>query len=39
LSQSNSRHRSPNPAVVAGTPNLHRSNTGGINGTGMRRKF
>jgi hypothetical protein len=36
---SNIRHRSPNPAVVAGTPNSHIGSTGGISGTGMRRKF
>jgi hypothetical protein len=34
----NERHRGPNPAVVGGSVNLHRSNTGMINGTGMARR-
>jgi|SRR5208337_1732132 len=34
----NGRHRGPNPAVVGGSPNSHRSNTGAINGTRMNRK-
>ena len=37
-SLNNVRHRSPNPAVVGGSPNLHSSNTGAINGTRMNRK-
>jgi hypothetical protein len=32
------RHRSPNPAVVGGSPNLHSSHTAAINGTRMNRK-
>jgi hypothetical protein len=32
------RHRGPNPAVVDGAANLHRSNTGAINGTGINRR-
>ena len=32
------RHRSPNPAVVGGSPSSHGSNTGAINGTRMNRK-
>ncbi len=38
LSPNNVRHRGPNPAVVGGSPNLHSSNTGSINGTRMNRK-
>jgi hypothetical protein len=38
LSPNNVRHRSPNPAVVSGSPNSHSSNTGSINGTRMSRK-
>ena len=34
----NMPHRSPNPAVIGGSPNLHRSDTGRINGTRMNRK-
>ena len=34
----NVRHRSPNLAVVGGSPNSHSSNTGAINGTRMNRK-
>jgi hypothetical protein len=34
----NVRHRSPNPAVVGGSPNSHSSITGAINGTRMNRK-
>ena len=34
----NVHHHSPNPAVVSGTPNLHSSNAGAINGTRMKRK-
>jgi hypothetical protein len=34
----NVRHRSPNPAVVGGSPSSHSSNTGAINGTRMNRK-
>ncbi len=37
-SLNNVRHRSPNPAVVGGSPNSHSSNTGAINGTRMNRK-
>jgi hypothetical protein len=31
-------HRSPNPAVVGGSPPSHNSNAGAINGTRMNRK-
>jgi hypothetical protein len=34
----NVRHRNPNPAVVGGSANSQRSNTGTINGTRMNRK-
>jgi hypothetical protein len=34
----NVHHRSPNPAVVGGSPNSHSSNTGAINGTRVNRK-
>jgi hypothetical protein len=34
----NVRHRGPNPAVVAGSMNSDRRNTGAINGTRMNRK-
>jgi len=34
----NVRHRSPNPAVVGGSPSSHSSNSGAINGTRMNRK-
>jgi hypothetical protein len=37
-SLNNVRHRGPNPAVVGGSPNLHSSNAGAINGTRMNRK-
>ncbi len=37
-SLNNARHRSPNPAVVGGSPNVHSSNTGAIDGTRMNRK-
>ena len=37
-SLNNLRHRSPNPAVVGGSPNLHSSNAGAINGARMNRK-
>ena len=35
----NARHRSPNPAVVAGAPNAHRSDTAALNGTRMNRRM
>ena len=38
LSLNNVHHRSPNPAVVGGSPNLRSSNIGAINGTHMKRK-
>ena len=38
LSPNNVRHRSPNPAVVAGPVNSDRRNNGAINGTHMNRK-
>ena len=38
-SLSNVRHRSPNPAVVAGSVNSGSRNTGAINGTRMKREF
>ncbi len=31
-------HRSPNPAVVSGSSNLHRGQTGAVSGSGMIRK-
>ena len=34
----NTRHRTPNPAVVSGSPNSHGSNTAVINGTRTSRK-
>jgi hypothetical protein len=34
----NVHHRSPNPAVVGGSPNSHSSSTEAINGTRMNRK-
>jgi len=34
----NVRHRSPNPAVVGGSPSVHNGNTGAISGTRMSRK-
>jgi hypothetical protein len=34
----NVRHRSPNPAVLGGSPNFHRSNTGTINGARINRR-
>jgi hypothetical protein len=34
----NVRHRGLNPAVVGGSPNSHRRNTGAIDGTRMNRK-
>jgi hypothetical protein len=34
----NVRHRSPNPAVVAGSVNSDSRNTGAINGTRMNRR-
>jgi hypothetical protein len=34
----NTRHRSPNPAVVSGSPNSHGSNTAVINGTRTSRR-
>jgi hypothetical protein len=37
-SLNNVRHRSPNPAVVGGAANSHRSNTAAISGTRMNRK-
>jgi hypothetical protein len=37
-SLNNVPHRSPNPAVVGGSPSSHSSNTGAINGTRMNRK-
>jgi hypothetical protein len=37
-SLNNVRHRSPNPAVVGGSPVSHSSNTGAISGTRMNRK-
>jgi hypothetical protein len=38
LSPNNVRHRSPNPAVVGGSPTSRTSNAGAINGTRMNRK-
>jgi hypothetical protein len=38
-SLNNVRHRSPNPAVVAGSVNSDRRNTGVIDGTRMNRKL
>jgi hypothetical protein len=38
LSLNNVHHRSPNPAVVGGSPNLRSGNIGAINGTRMNRK-
>jgi hypothetical protein len=35
---SHARHRGPNPAVVGGSANSDRTNTGAINGTRMNRK-
>ena len=35
---STGRHRSPNPAVVAGAPNSHSSNAAALNGTHMNRR-
>jgi len=35
---STGRHRSPNPAVVAGAPNSHSSNAAALNGTRMTRR-
>jgi hypothetical protein len=35
----NTRHRGPNPAVVAGSVNANTRNTGAINGTRMKREF
>jgi hypothetical protein len=37
-SVTNVRHRSPNPAVVAGAPNSRSSNAAALNGTRMNRK-
>ena len=34
----NVHHRSPNPAVVAGAPNAHRSDPAALNGTRMNRR-
>ena len=37
-SLNNVRHRGPNPAVIGGSANSDRRNTGAINGTRMNRK-
>jgi len=38
LSLNHAQHRSPNPAVVGGSPNARRRNTGTIDGTGMNHR-
>ena len=38
LSRNNVRHRGPNPAVLGGSVNSNRRNTGAINGTRMNRR-
>jgi hypothetical protein len=35
----NTRHRTPNPAVVSGSTNSHSNNTAAINGTRINRRF